>query len=771
VLLRSLRRVAGVLVLIPIAALHFPGANPLIGQVPASPAGSVTGVVVDSASGLPVIAAEVRLAELHRLERTHEDGRFEFRNVPAGQYSLTARRIGYGVVSRTITVAPSEAVDLRLAVTTAAVTLAPTVVTGALTERPGEEVLSPTAVLSGAALDRKLDATLAASLQSQPGVSISSISPSTARPVIRGLGGDRIVVLEDGQRPGDLSAMSGDHAVTIDPLTAQQIEVVRGPMSLLYGSSALGGVVNVVREEIPASRPDHLHGVLTAQGSSVNSGMTAGGLASTALGPLAARVEGSFRDAGDTRTPLGRMINTGVEELNVSAGASLLGNWGHAGGSYRYYANDYGIPGGFVGGHATGVDIIMRRHSARAESDLHLQRGPLTNVRATGIFTDYHHTENEPSGAIGTLFDQRISAGELIARHGAIGPLALGAIGVRAQARDILTGGSLKTPSTSDINLAGFIVEEVGSGVTRLQAGVRYDFARYEPKERTFIDVGGVRVPVRDRTFGALSGSLGLLHTAAEGVRVGVSLNRAYRTPDFNELYSNGPHLAANSFIVGDPNLSEETGTGVDAFVRVSRGAWSAEFAGFRNQLADFIFESSRGRAEIGPQGGRPRFQFTNEAAVFSGAEGRVEWSATPSLVFDATASYVQARFTSARDSIPEITATDTTFRAASKYPPFIPPLNGQIGARLDRTRWFAGVSGRFAARQNRRGDFEEATAGYVVPSVDAGLRLVRGSQLHTVTLRVDNALDREYRDHLSRIKEILPEPGRNMSLLYRLTF
>ena len=138
--------------------------------------------------------------------------------------------------------------------TPAAVELAASVVTGTLSARSGEEVLSPTSVLSGAELDRRLANTLAGSLQSQPGVSVTSISPSTARPVIRGLGGDRILVLEDGQRPGDLSAMSGDHAVTIDPLTAQQIEVVRGPMSLMYGSSALGGVVNVVREE-SARRP------------------------------------------------------------------------------------------------------------------------------------------------------------------------------------------------------------------------------------------------------------------------------------------------------------------------------------------------------------------------------------------------------------------------------------------------------------------------------------------------------------------------------------
>jgi iron complex outermembrane receptor protein len=256
----------------------------------------------------------------------------------------------------------------------------------------------------------------------------------------------------------------------------------------------------------------------------------------------------------------------------------------------------------------------------------------------------------------------------------------------------------------------------------------------------------------------------------AEGFRIGTSLSRAYRTPDFSELYSNGPHLAANSFIVGDPNLQSETGLGLDGFVRVNRGRVSAEVAVFRNRMADFIFESSRGRAEIGPQGGRPRFQYTNESAVFEGAEGRFEWSLTESIALDASASYVAARFTSERDSIPVITPGDTTFLAASRHPPFIPPLNGQVGLRIDRTRWFASAAARYASKQGRIGDFEEPTNGYVVPNVSAGLRIVRGAQLHTITLKVDNAFDRTFRDHLSRIKAIMPEPGRNISLLYRMT-
>jgi iron complex outermembrane receptor protein len=473
--------------------------------------GSIVGAVTDSASGLPIIAAEVRLTDDHRVDRTHANGSFEFSGLAAGRYVISVRRLGYREARQAVVVPASGVARVTILLRAAAVELSPTVVTGSLSERAGEELLSPTSVLSGSTLDRKLDATLAASLLSQPGVSVTSISPVTARPVIRGLGGDRIVVLEDGQRPGDLSSMSGDHAVTIDPLTARQIEVVRGPMSLLYGSSALGGVVNVIREEIPTSRPDRLHGALTVQGTSVNDGVSGGGYLTRGLGDLAVRAEASGRIAGNTRTPVGELVNTGVSELNLSLGAALTGERGHAGGSYRFYDNDYGIPGGFVGGHAQGVDISMRRHTIRVETDLHQAIGPFSAVKVTATATDYAHTEFEPSGSIGTTFGQDFFTGELTARHDAAGPLSMGAIGLRAQYRDIATGGSLRTPSTWDVSFAGFAVEEVGTGALRLQVGARYDWARYVPREATFIDVGGVRVPVRERRFGAVSGSLGVL--------------------------------------------------------------------------------------------------------------------------------------------------------------------------------------------------------------------------------------------------------------------
>jgi iron complex outermembrane receptor protein len=732
----------------------------------------LAGVVVDAQGGRPLPAARARILERHLEEPAESDGSFVF-ELPPGRWTLQVEHLGFDRHTQSLQLRPGQTLSVRVELHVHAIQLNEIVVTGTITRRAGRDVLSPISVVSGAELDRSLDGTVAATLGREPGIAVTSIGPATARPVIRGLGGDRILMLEDGQRPGDMSSTSGDHAVAIEPITAQQIEVVRGPMSLLYGSSALGGVVNVVRGEIPGSLPEHAHGNLTVQGSTVSRGVTGAAWGSADLAGFAVRAEASGRTSDDLDTPRGRVQNTDARTFNLALGGSRLAPWGHAGASYRFYDNRYGIPGGFVGGHETGVDIEMRRHTARGEAELH--RGEerfLATVRATGSFSDYQHRELERSGDIGTEFFQELVAGELVARHGPRRILAQGAFGVRAQYRDIETGGSLRTPSTYDHSIALFAVEELGTGAWRWQVGVRYDRAHYAPRDTTAsIFVGGTRIPVRPRTFGSVSGSLGVLYAASDQLRLGASVARAYRTPDFNELYSNGPHLAANSFDVGDPSLRSEAGFGIDAFVRVTSGRVRGEVAAFRNQLNDYIFPSSRGRAETGTQGGRPRFQYTNEDAVLTGAEADVDWSLTDRLVLEATTSYVRARFTSERAPIPIITADDTTFVAASTYPPFIPPLNGSVGVRYERPRFFVGGGVRWAAQQDRLGDFEMRTAAYAVGNVTAGVRLAQGVRLHSLTLTIDNVTNTEYRDHLSRIKDLMPQPGIDVRLMYRLAF
>jgi iron complex outermembrane receptor protein len=262
------------------------------------------------------------------------------------------------------------------------------------------------------------------------------------------------------------------------------------------------------------------------------------------------------------------------------------------------------------------------------------------------------------------------------------------------------------------------------------------------------VDIGDVRT----RTFGAVSASAGALYDFGGGVGVGVSVARAFRTPDVTELYSQGPHLATYSVEIGNPDLGAETGLGTDLFLRITRDQIKGEVAAFRNAISHYIFPRQTGETDLAT--GLPIYRFVGENAVLAGLEGRTEWSVTNRLVLDGSASYVRG------------TLTDT-----DEPLPLIPPLSGRLGVRYETTGYFLGAGAKVASRQDRLGEFEEPTAGYRVFDAMAGYRWIALGRAHTLTLRADNITDTVYRDHLSRIKEIMPQPGRSISLLYRVNF
>lgn len=729
-------------------------------------AARVVGRVFDVSTSAPLPAAVVRLVDLHREARVHEDGTFTLGAVMPGTYQFTVQRIGYQ--SQSLRVEVRVGMDsLRIGLRPSPLQLSATVVTGQVSERDAADAITATNVLSDAKLDRALDGTLAATIRGTPGVAMASMGPATARPVIRGLSGDRVIVLEDGQRPGDLSSTSMDHAVAVEAITAQKMEVVRGPMSLLYGSSALGGVVNVIRQEVPNVRTEHLHGEMSVQASSVNDGGSAGGYVELPMMGFALRAEASGRLAGDLRTPAGRLGNTGVASAGGALGVSKVGDWGYSGLSYRFYGNEYGIPGGFVGGHPGGVNIQMRRHTLRSETDWHPASGRFESVKATATFTAYDHDEVTQSGNVATSFAQLMSVFEVVARHAHTGPAEGGVVGFRAQYRDIDPSGAIRATPTADWSLAAFVVEEFGAGPLRAQAGLRYDIARFIPLDPRNIVVGDDTLPTVPRSFGSLSASLGAIYTAANGLRVGASVSRSYRTPDFNELYSDGPHLAAYSYDVGDPRNKQETGLGADVFLRLEKSRVRAEVAAFANQMNGYLFPRNTG--ELGRVGERWKFQYTNEDATLFGAEGEVEITLVEHLALEGTVSYVRGTLKGSLDTIPGLNGEPD--RLESRYLPLMPPLNGRVGLRHETPRWSVGGGMRMAAAQRLLGDFETETDAYATLDAQIGWRLVLGERLHSFTLRVDNLLDAEIREHLSRTKEIIPEAGRNIALLYRVQF
>lgn len=727
-------------------------------QTPASATsttGTLTGRVVDAEDGTPVLGVAVRLSAIGRGDLTRSDGTFSLRDVPMGEYTLVVQRVGYAPTELAVAVSSGETTAITVEMRATALPVSGLVVTTGGTARARDEVFQPVSAIDGAALRQRLSTSVASTIAGEPGITERYNGPAASQPVIRGLSGDRVLMLEDGNRSGDVAAGSADHAVSIDPASAERIEVVRGPAGLLYGSNALGGVINVIREDVPRTRPERTTGRVSLQAETVNSGMSAATEARGAMGEIAWRAAVSGRLADDTRTPIGTLPSTDLSGHGAGVGFAWIRPEGFAGLAVRDFSLNYGVPGTFQGqtipgAHEGGVSIEMRRVSGTGTASWLAGWGPFSSVALDATYVWYHHRELESSGIVGTEFGQLSGTARLVARHhhdnGSL--RREGAVGLWTMGRDLSVAGS-NTGSRPAREYVGAIFgyEELAWSRFQLQFGARYDRLRVEPLDTS----PGLLGQVRTRDFGAISGSAAGMVDVGAGVVVGISTSRAFRTPSIEELFSNGPHLADYSYNVGNPELIPEYGFGADAFVRYSSERIRAEAGVFRNSIQDFIHYLPTG--QLDPRQNRyPVYQAAQMDAVLSGAEAVLNWEVMPSFALRSSLNLVRGSRASDGEPLPEM-----------------PPLNWSQSARYERPRWFATVEWRGGAAQRRVSVNEIPTDGYSLLDAGIGLRWDAWGGFHSVTLTASNVTDAEWRDHLSRIRAVAPQPGRNLRVLYHV--
>jgi iron complex outermembrane receptor protein len=564
-----------------------------------------------------------------------------------------------------------------------------------------------------------------------------------------------VLVLEDGNRSGDVATSSGDHAVSIDPASAERIEIVRGPAGLLYGSNALGGVINVIREDVPHTRPERTSGQASIQAESVNSGMSSSAEVHGAASDIAWRAEVSGRFAGDTQTPLGALPSTDLSGYGAGLGASWVRPEGFAGLAVRDYQLTYGVPGTFQGQEIPGapeggVTIDMRRISGLGSAAWLAGWGPFSSIALDGTWTWYKHQEIEPSGDIGTEIGQTSGSARLVARHHHTSGTTRreGALGLWAMGRDFsVTGSETGSRPAREYVGAVFGYEELGWNRFQLQFGARYDHSRVTPLDTSPGPLGEVFA----RNFGAVSGSVASIVDLGAGVSMGVSASRAFRTPSIEELFSDGPHLAEFSYNIGNPSLSPEIGLGTDAFIRYSSSRARGEVGIFRNGIHDFVHYLPTG--EMDPEQNRyPVYQAGQTDAVLKGGEGTAEWEVLPSFVLRSTFSLVRGNRTDNGSPLPEI-----------------PPVQWSQSARYERPWWFASLEWHGGAAQKRVAENETPTDGYSLLDAGIGFRWSGWGGFHSVTVNASNLTDTVWRDHLSRIRAVAPQPGRNLRVVYHI--
>ena len=553
----------------------------------AAPPDTLSGRVSDS-TGAPVAAAQVALVDLGRATVSGPDGRFVFVSVPPGRYTVIVRRLGYGTVSAPAVV-PAGA-PLEIALRSAPALVDPITVTATRSPLDRRASPLPADVLDDERLRRGWSVSLARAIEQLPGVRSLSSGPQIGKPVIRGLSGARVLVLDDGHRLEDYS-WSDEDGPSADARLAERVEVIRGPTSLLYGSDAIGGVVNVIPRPLPDAPPGSSlrRAAVEVYGATNNAELGTALRLEGARGRWSGRAFAIGRRAGDLHTPAGELDNTGFEAVNGEVALGMHGGGGGASLRFARYGGDFRLlettgPEAAGGGPERQLsdDRLQFTGNARVggmrlEAKGQWQRHAVAEVSDTGGVPGTEAT------AVDLLLDTYTV--DLLAHHSLAGG-AGGTVGVSGSYQTNATRGPVPlVPGARTTAAAVFAVEQLPVGRWSFLAGARADVRRLAADSNAALGLGA-----ETRNYTAYSGDLGAVWRLAGGVSFVANAGRAWRAPDLFELFANGPRLDEARYDRGDATLVPETSWNVDAGVRWQARNAGGELAAYHNRIDNFIF-------------------------------------------------------------------------------------------------------------------------------------------------------------------------------------
>ncbi len=707
----------------------------------------IEGYVFDSESGLPIRNVNVQPAGPAAGTSTDEKGRFVL-HLSGGIYRLSFTHVGYQDAHYDLTVSGAKHPVVYQELARLDLKLDPIDVVARRTETRFDELQQATRVLSGDELRKKYSMTLAETMKNELGVAIRSMGPAPARPVIRGLSGDRVQINVDGIESQDLSSTSADHAVTVETFNAERLEIIRGPRTLLHTSSAGGGVINVVKHKIPEIRPERFFGSVGAYGETANRGYFSSAALTAPIGPLALYAESTYRDTRDIQTPVGKLANTPINTHTYTLGLSYARDRGYIGASFDQFETQYGIPGGFIGAHPNGADLDIVRRVFDGKAVYRFDGGTADRFEAGFTKAYYYHVEYESSGSIGSEFLFHDYSGELKLYLNTGNQEQNTVLSSGFQHRNLKLGAFVFTPPTRKQDLNVGLYHETTYRNIELQAAARYNYATFDPRLQTItnksLDI--------DRTFHTWSAAFSPLVPVTDQLTAGVSLSRSQRAPTIEELYNEGPHLAAYTFEIGNVELNAERSFGLEAFLHFLQPGFDLVFTGFWNEFGNYI--APRNTGEINYAQLLPIYAAEGIDARMTGVESHMKWRPNARLELEMNLSHVRGENRDERMPLPEM-----------------PPLKFVGSATYRHPMLTGGGTVEWAAGQKRVDTYEDPTSGYSVFGVYIQRDFLANQARHSVILSLENLFDTEYRNHLSRIRSVMPETGRSLKLNYRMYF
>ncbi len=640
-----------------------------------------------------------------------------------------------------------------------------------------EGLAQPVSVLSAERLQRVVASSLGETLNSLPGVHSANFGQAVGRPVIRGLGGPRIKTMEDRIDSLDVSVTSPDHLTTIEPFTADSIEVLKGPSTLLYGTGAIGGVVDVHTGRIPHSLPEKTAVHLDVRGADNAARKSSAARLDAGAGNFAIHVDGFYRDADEYDIPgfaesralraqeeesgeeeeegeaeaFGELPGSQFEAKGGAIGFSHVGDYGFVGLAVSSYDAEYGLPGGHGHGHEE-----EEEHEGEEEEEEHGEANPTLDLEQTKVdfeaginapfaginslnlrigANDYEHTEVEGSGEVGTTFTTEAFEGRLEFVHEEMFGIR-GSFGLQYSEREFAASGEEAFVLPVDTDSFGvFYLGEGSVGAFNLEAGIRLERVSHDPTAN------------RSRNFDLQAVSFGLIRPIGDNWTVTAQLDRSSRAPVAEELYSDGPHLATGSYEIGDPGLDKETAANIAATLQYQTNNLGFTVSAYRTDFSDYIFESPTG-TELDEL---PVLLWQQEDAVFEGLEVDLNWRAVSwnrgSLTLNAGMDTVSARLSGTADN-------DL---------PRIPPRRWRLGSVLEWNNFTAELAYTSVDAQSDVAAGELPTSGFNNLRAYLGYRADVGSAEIEFFVRGENLTDDEQRYHTSFIKDLAPQPGRTI--------
>ncbi|WP_031432554.1 TonB-dependent receptor [Methylomarinum vadi] len=675
-----------------------------------------------------------------------------------------------------ILLAASDSIAISVQAEEQAITeLEPVIVTSPLQLKLSESAM-PVTVLSDDELRMKTGHSIGETLKNELGINSQSFGPGVGTPVIRGQAGPRVRVLNNGIGSNDASAISPDHATSIEPLLAERIEVLRGPATLLYGSGAMGGVVNVIDNRIPGKAFDKaLNAALEQRFDSTSDETSTAMKVEGSKDHIAYHVDGFYRhrnnlDIGgrgiDTAkvaitdpslevvdNPYGYLNNTGAEAISGSAGLSWIDDFGFAGVSYNNINNNYGIAPDGTGEET--VRIAMRQSKYDFKSELNNPFKFAKSIKTRLGYTDYEHTEIA-NGEPGAYFTNQTYEGRMEFEHHDIGPLR-GVVGFQAQASDFNAieklSGEIIVPRSDITSYGVFGVESFDIGPVTYQFGIRV--------EQTDIRPDGMN----SLSYTPVSASASALWKLDNRNSLNLAITRSSRAPNVQELLSNGYHDATRSFEIGSLSLKEETSYNLDLGYRFKSDWLRAEFDLFHNWATDYIaqqrsgeFVDEDGSNACAPDCTIPVVVSTQNDAIFKGYEAKLIFPMMENhyglLELTLFSDYTRGEFVNGGDV------------------PRMPPLRYGFQLDYNKNKLSSYLRLTRADDQPHAGDFETSTAGYFLLNVGVNyqVKLYKESNL-MLFAKGNNLLDENIRNSTSYLRNFAPEAGRGAEVGFRVSY